>query len=240
MSTTFPGTEVLPVVTSGAHAVNVEAVLALRPTLIITDGTIGPRDVLEQLRHAGITVVFVTNEASFTGASQLARDVAVILGVESSGELLAHRIDRDVAEARAAIAAILPENNALIPRVLFLYLRGATGVYYLFGEGSGADELIAGLGAIDVAAEMRWVGERPMTDEAVIVADPDVILVMTAGLESAGGIDALLAAKPALALTHAGRNRRFVDMADGDILSFGPRSAAVLDALARAIYTRPE
>ncbi len=42
--------------------------------------------------------------------------------------------------------------------------------------------------------------------------------------------------KPALALTGAGENRRIVDMADGDILGFGPRSAAVLDALARAIY----
>ena len=62
------------------------------------------------------------------------------------------------------------------------------------------------------------------------------ILVMTDGIESAGGIDGLLQAKPAIALTAAGQNRRFVDMADGDILSFGPRSASVLDALARAVY----
>ena len=46
----------------------------------------------------------------------------------------------------------------------------------------------------------------------------------------------LLKAIRPLALTGAGEHRRFVDMADGDILSFGPRSAAVLDALARAIY----
>ena len=32
------------------------------------------------------------------------------------------------------------------------------------------------------------------------------------------------------------QHRRIVDMADGEILSFGPRSAEVLDALARAIY----
>ena len=43
-------------------------------------------------------------------------------------------------------------------------------------------------------------------------------------------------AKPAFALTAAGQNRRFVDMADGVVLGFGPRSAAVLDALARAVY----
>jgi len=75
-----------------------------------------------------------------------------------------------------------------------------------------------------------------MTDEALIAADPDLILVMTDGLESVGGVDGLLAAKPAIALTRAGENRRFVDMADGEILSFGPRTPLMLDALARAIY----
>ena len=75
-----------------------------------------------------------------------------------------------------------------------------------------------------------------MTDEALIQANPDLILVMTDGIKSAGGVDGLLETKPAIALTAAGQHRRFVDMADGEILSFGPRTAGVLDALARAIY----
>ncbi|RYJ05324.1 MAG: hemin receptor, partial [Actinomycetales bacterium] len=79
-------------------------------------------------------------------------------------------------------------------------------------------------------------GMKPMTDEAIVEADPDVILVMTDGIESTGGVDGLLKDKPAIALTTAGKKRRFVDMADGDILSFGPRSAGVIDALARAVY----
>ncbi len=79
---------------------------------------------------------------------------------------------------------------------------------------------------------------RPVTDEAIVEADPDLILVMTHGLESSGGVDGLLAAKPALALTSAGQNSRIVDMDDSVVLSFGPRSASVLDALARAIYAK--
>jgi iron complex transport system substrate-binding protein len=120
--------------------------------------------------------------------------------------------------------------------MLFLYLRGGSGIFYLFGEESGADELIHGLSGVDVAGEIGWDGMKPMTDEALVAADPDLVLVMTDGLASAGGVDGLLASKPALALTTAGRNRRFVDMADGVVLGFGPRSAAVLDALARAVY----
>jgi iron complex transport system substrate-binding protein len=233
VSTTFDGAAGLPVVTSGAHTIDAESVLALRPTLVVTDGTIGPRDVLTQLRESGVTVVFVDNEPSFDGAAQLARDVAEVLGVPATGELLAQRIHDDVAATIAEIAAIAPEDRV---RMVFLYLRGGSGIYYLFGEESGADDLIRGLSGVDVAGEIGWSGMQPMTDEAIIAANPDLILVMTDGIESAGGVDGLLQAKPAIALTAAGQHRRFVDMADGDILSFGPRSAAVLDALARAVY----
>jgi iron complex transport system substrate-binding protein len=49
---------------------------------------------------------------------------------------------------------------------------------------------------------------QPLTDEAMVAADPDLILVMTDGLASVGGVDGLLAAKPAIALTAAGQHRR--------------------------------
>jgi iron complex transport system substrate-binding protein len=239
VSTTFDGAAELPVVTSNGHTIDAEAVLALRPTLVVTDGSIGPRDVLAQLRQAGVTVVFVQNESSFDGASELARQVGAALGIPELGAQLADRIAGDVAAKIAEIAEIAPSDAADRVRMMFLYLRGGSGIYYLFGEESGADELIEGLAGIDVAGEIGWSGMKPMTDEALVAADPDLILVMTSGLESAGGIDGLLAEKPALALTSAGERRRFIDMADGDILSFGPRSAAILDALARAVYAEP-
>jgi iron complex transport system substrate-binding protein len=120
--------------------------------------------------------------------------------------------------------------------MVFLYLRGNAGVYYMFGEESGADDLIDALGGIDVAGELGWEGMRPMTDEALIAADPDLIITMTGGLESTGGIEGLLQEKPAVALTAAGQHERIVDMDDGTVLSFGPRSADVIEALARAVY----
>lgn len=236
VSTVFPGVEDLPVVTTGGHTVSSEAVIALRPTLVITDGSIGPRDVVEQLRDVGIPVVFVENEASFAGAQQLARDVAAVFGAPAAGEALAVRIGDEVERARADIAAIAPAGDAGRLRMVFLYLRGTAGVYYLFGGESGADEIIRALGGVDVAGELGWDGMRPLTDEAMVAANPDLILVMSGGIESVGGVDGLLAAKPAIAITTAGAHRRFVDMADGQILSFGPRSAEVIEALARAVY----
>jgi iron complex transport system substrate-binding protein len=236
VSTTFPGTEDLPVVTSDGHSLNAEAVLRSRPTLVVTDGSIGPRDVVEQLRDAGVTVVFVENQASFDGAQDLARDVAAALGVPAAGERLAERIAAQLDDVRAQVDRLAPAAVEDRLSMVFLYLRGSAGVYYLLGEDSGAGDLVRGLGGVDVAAELGWKDMQPLTDEAVLAADPDLVIVMSHGLESVGGVDALLADKTTLALTAAGRNRRFVDMADGDVLSFGPRSAGVLDALARAVY----
>lgn len=236
ISTTFPGAEDLPVVTADGHSVNAEAVIALAPTLVITDGSIGPVDVVQQLRDVGIAVVFVEESSTYAGAAELARAVAAVFGAPAAGDLLAARIADDVARTTAQISALAPEAPADRLRIVFLYLRGSAGVYYLFGEESGADQLIGALGGIDVAGELGWRGMQPLTDEAMVAADPDLILVMTSGLASVGGVDALLADKPAIALTAAGERRRFVDMADGQILSFGPRSAETLDALARAIY----
>jgi len=233
-STTFHEAADLPLVTNGGHSINSEAVLALRPSVVITDGTIGPLDVVLQLRDAGIPVVFVDREPSLAGVGDLARSVGAALGAPDAGSALADSLAADIDAKIAEIAAVAPTAAPL--RMVFLYLRGGSGIYYLFGSESGADELIESLGGVDVAGEIGWKGMRPLTDEALIAANPDLILVMTDGLESAGGVDGLLETKPAIGLTTAGQKKRFVDMADGEILSFGPRTADVLDALARAIY----
>src|SRR5690606_14952378 len=63
-STTFEGTESLPVVTQSGHSLNPEAILELAPTVLLTDTTIGPKEVRQQLRDAGIAVVIVSDERS--------------------------------------------------------------------------------------------------------------------------------------------------------------------------------
>lgn len=118
----------------------------------------------------------------------------------------------------------------------FLYVRGTAGIFYLFGEGSGIDSLIDSVGAVDVAEEIGWVGEKPMTEEALIGMDPDIIIVMTHGLESAGGVDGLLAAQPSIALTPAGKHKRIIDVDDSVLFAGGTRIPDVIDGLARAIY----
>ncbi|QTX05801.1 heme/hemin ABC transporter substrate-binding protein [Agromyces archimandritae] len=234
-STGFAAAAELPVVTHGGHSLTAEAILSLDPDVVITDTTLGPRDVLGQLRDAGIPVVTTTQERTVDNVAEVIGEVAAALGVPERGRLLTEQVQGGLDEVTAGIRAAIPA-EADRPRTLFLYVRGNANVYYLFGEESGADSLIEAAGGRDVAGEIGWTGMRPITAEALVEAAPDVVLLMTGGLESAGGVDGLLERLPALASTPAGEHRRFIDMADTEILGFGPRTPAVVDALARAIY----
>ena len=235
-STGFAGTEDLPVVTKSGHTLNAEAILELAPTVVLTDTSIGPKEVRQQLREAGIPVVVVSSERRLDLVDDLVIEIAHALGVPTRGETLADRLDTEVEDARSEIAAITPADTADRPRMLFLYVRGNANVYYIFGRDSGADSLIEAVGGVDVASEIGWEGMKPMTAEALVAARPDVLVMMTDGLASVGGIDGLIERIPALAQTPAGQHRRVVDMADTEILSFGPRSAQIIRALARAVY----
>jgi iron complex transport system substrate-binding protein len=236
LSTGFAGTEGLPVVTKSGHTLNAEAILELAPSIVLTDTSIGPKEVRQQLREAGIPVVVVSSERRVDTVDDLVTEIAAALGVPSRGAALAARLSTELDEARAEIAAIAPTETGNRARMMFLYVRGNANIYYIFGRDSGADSLIDAVGGIDVAAEIGWEGMKPMTAEALVAAQPDVLVMMTDGLASVGGIDGLIERIPALAQTPAGQHRRVVDMADTEILSFGPRSAQIIRALARAVY----
>ena len=235
-SASFPEVADLPLVTQSGHDLNAEAILELAPTLIITDTSLGPWDVVLQMRDAGIPVVVVDSHRSLDNVADLISEVATAVGLPAEGTALADRVTTEVDAKIAQIAQIVPSQDADRLRIAFLYVRGQAGVYYMFGTDSGADTLVTALGGIDVATEIGWTGMRPVSDEGLISAQPDVVLVMSEGLASAGGVDGLIESIPALAQTPAGERRRIIDMDDSEILSFGPGTADVLDALAVALY----
>jgi iron complex transport system substrate-binding protein len=236
VSTGFPEASDLPLVTQNGHQLNAEAILALDPTVILTDTSIGPWDVVLQMRDAGVPVVVLPSQRSMDTLGDVITDVGEALGVPEAGADLAAGAVAAVEASAARIDAIVPDAADERIRMMFLYVRGSANVYYVFGDESGADELIRALGGIDAAAEAGITGMRPLTAEAVVTAAPELVLLMSKGLESVGGVDGLLEAVPALAQTPAGEHRRFVDMADHEILSFGPDYSAVIDALGGAIY----
>lgn len=236
ISSDFKEIKSLPLVTHNGHELNAESILDLDPTLVITDTSLGPWDVILQLRDAGIPVVVTDPKRSLDNVAEITNQVAEALGVPAAGKELVDRINTESTAVKAKIAKVSAKSIAEAPRTVFIYARGGAGVYHLFGEGTGADSLIEALGLYDVAKEIDWKGSKPLTDEGIVAAQPDLIVMMTKGLESVGGIDGLFKRYPALAQTPAGQHRRVVDMADSEILCYGPLTPQVLNALAVAIY----
>lgn len=227
-STSFEEAAHLPLVTVGGHALSAEAVLDLDPTVVLTDTTIGPPEVQQQLRDAGIPVIFFEPTRTLDGVAPQIERVAAALGVPDAGAELARRTQADIDAALAQAPTDADE------RVAFLYLRGSA-VSLMGGPGSGADELIEALGLHDAGTEIGL--DRafvPITSEALVTAAPDVLLLFEGGLASVNGLDGLLHV-PGIAQTSAGTERRVLSVADADLLGFGPRTGATLRALHDAL-----
>ncbi len=237
VSTGIPELAHLPLVTHNGHELNGEAILDLRPSLVMTDYGIGPLEVQMQIEESGIPVVIMSDQHSRDLISPQIKKVAEVLGVPDLGKQLADRVEADIVAAEARVAQLAPKTDAEKLRMAFLYMRGTAGVYYWFGEGSGADDLIEALGGVDAANEAGVTGMRPINAEGLVRADPDLFLMMTHGLDSVGGVPGLKKV-PGIADTDAGENSCVVDMVDYQILSFGPLYPDTLNALATAIYEK--
>ncbi|MEN9286311.1 MAG: hypothetical protein RIS39_303 [Actinomycetota bacterium] len=216
---------------SNGHDVSAESVLSLRPTVVIGDTRTGPPEALEQLRGAGVPVVIAPEVWTLSALPSRVMMIATALGVPNAGERLVNLSESAIEEALKNIGAA-----SSVLRVAFLYVRGTASVYLLGGEGSGADEVTAAAGGVDVGALNGLAAFTPLTAEAIVQADPDVLLVMSRGLESVGGIDGLLSL-PGVSSTRAAAARAVVVVDDDLLLSFGPRTGALIERLAEILRT---
>ncbi len=223
ISSTEVSLDSIPIVTSG-HQVLPEKVIALKPDLVLIDASTGPKAAIETIKAAGISVVQTPESWSLQDLPNKVRAVGRAIGALNQAEEL-------VAQIEQSLSGSTVKNS---PRIAFLYLRGTSAVYLIGGAGSGADSLLAAIGAIDVGAQKLDRPFNTLTAESLAELNPDVILVMSKGLESVGGIEGLLKL-PGVAQTKAGKNSAVIDVDDSLLLSFGPRTSSLVDALANAI-----
>jgi iron complex transport system substrate-binding protein len=223
ISSTESELEDIPIVTSG-HQVLSEKVIALKPDLVIIDASTGPKSALDQIKSAGIKIVQTPESWTLADIPIKVAAVAAAIGSPQQGDQL------NAAFTSQLKTSTIPTK----PRIAFLYLRGTSSVYLIGGKGSGADSLISAIGATDVGAQSLPNPFNTMTAESLATLNPDVIIVMSKGLQSVGGISGLLKL-PGVAQTQAGKNQAVIDVDDSLLLSFGPRTPALVQALADAV-----
>jgi iron complex transport system substrate-binding protein len=227
IASSTPELKDVPVVTSG-HQVIPETIISLQPTLVITDDATGPSSAIAKLESAGIRIVNISQSWNLADLVIKVEEIGAALGAPQSAALLKNILLESV---NANLVAANPADKRL--KVAFLYLRGTSSIYLVGGQGSGADYLINATGAIDVGAQKLEKPFTPLTAETMAQLDPDLILVMIAGLESVGGVSGLVEL-PGIAQTQAGKNSQVVAVDDSLLLSFGPRTPSLISQLAAA------
>jgi iron complex transport system substrate-binding protein len=195
---------------------NPEAVLALRPDLVLwlTDG--GAYPAVRRMAALGVPVLAlpVIGVADVLAAARL---VGTALGNSAAGERLAASLSEAIARTERRAASLAPV------RVLMVVGRDPLVVA---GPGSYPDALLRIAGGVNVAAGDRPWPVYPL--EKAVASNPD--LVLDAAVNEAAEGMARLSAIPAV---RAGRVAR---LRNDDALRPGPRLSRALEDLLHALH----
>ncbi|MCJ2139793.1 hemin ABC transporter substrate-binding protein [Methylobacterium sp. E-066] len=209
------------------RALSAEGLLACGPDLVIAADGAGPPPVLAQLREAGLRVETVTEPPSPEGVLDKIAVIGRLAGLEHEAEALA-------AEVRAHFAAVAARRARIdtpARAIVVLSLQGGRTV--VGGAGSTADGILTLAGITNAAAGVA--GFKPMTDEAIVAAAPDAVVMMQNGPEPPKP-ETVFAPDTALGRTPAAAQGRLIAMDGLYLLGFGPRTPQAATELMRAIY----
>lgn len=209
------------------RSISAEGILSLRPTVVVGDVRHIPLTVQRQLKAAGIKLVLTNQEFSANGMVKFIKQIASGLGIPAQGQQLAAKCAADVNKA----LQIVKQNSKKNPGVLFIYARGA-GLMSVAGKGSSIDAIIKLAGGHNVIKEFNDF--KPYSTEALVKANPDVILMFDFGLSSLGGKKSVLA-MPGVSLTKAGRQQKIITLDPHLLINFSTRLPQAILALNKAL-----
>lgn len=233
-SSTWPP-EVKKVQTVGYHrALSAEGLLSLKPTVIITDGNIGPPQVVAQLEQLNVPIkTFTAKNDSIDGAKALMREMGAYFHKEARAEELCKKLDDDM--ARALDEAKKYSDH---PKVAIIHYGRASNVYLLVGASGSGDAGAAG-------QMVRWAGGVPAIEKAgmtrmaspeiVAQANPDVVLLTEFGYDQLGSKEKILEL-PGVSTSNAARNGRIYRVEEHDLMYFGPSTGEGLHRLVTLIH----
>jgi len=207
--------------------VSAEGVLSQTPDLIVAEGGAGPVDSINILKASGLDFISIASPPETAAIPDKIRAVGQAVGRADKAEDLAKSVEASLKAIEDKVKATAGPKK----KVLFA-LSLANGRVMAAGTESSADAMIRLAGGENAVSTVS--GFKPLTDEAVIAAAPDVILVMSGGGQHLTAEQAF--ALPALAATPAGRNKAFLTMDGLYLLGLGPRAAAAAADLHAMLY----
>ena len=199
---------------------SVEAVVGVRPDLVIVVPSPGNREAVRAIERAGVRVLVVQDRT----LDDLFTSIAAIAGaleVSDAGGRLAADVRSRLDAVRARVASQ--------PRARVLLVVGHSPLI-VAGGGTLQGELVEIAGGTNVAADVGNAFPQ-VSLELVVARAPDVILDAAMGTEEGGrALFAQLTTVPAVA------NGRIVSVGSDVLFRAGPRVPEAAAALAAAIH----
>jgi iron complex transport system substrate-binding protein len=237
LSSTYPP-EIKNVQTVGYHrALSAEGILSLHPSAILTDGNIGPPQVVDQIKQLNIPVKsFDSKNNSIDGTKSLIREIGAYFHTEDAAEKLCSKLDSQMAEALEKVKQYSDH-----PRVAIIHFGRASNVYMVVGKRGEGDA--AGAGQM-----VEWAGgemavntdgmQRMASPEVIAQANPDVILVTDFGFDRLGGSLDQIKALPGVDTSNAAKNNRIYRVEENVLMYFGPRTGENIEKVADLIHQK--
>lgn len=208
------------------RALSPEGVMSANPDLILLLEGSGPPETVEVLKKSGIEIAEIPEGFTAQAILEKVKAIGDALGVREEAEVLSASLKEKLGKANSE--AIEKTSGAKV--MFILSTRG--GRILAGGTNTAAQGILELAGAKNAVSDFS--GYKQISDEAVISANPDVILMMTR--PGAQGLNAdELFRHPALGATSAGRNKRLVKMRGQYLLGFSPRTADAIRDLAKQL-----
>ncbi len=193
------------------RSLTIESIMQLHPTLILASEQDMKTGLKQAIEKSGVKFKLFKRDFSVAGTKKLIKQVAHFLGDTLDEKNMLTQIDRDLAKV---------DTFQKKPKVLFIYARGS-GTLLVSGDDTPVAKMINLAGGQNAITGMSDF--KPLTEEALLESNPDVILLFNSGLKSLGGIKGLLKTIPAIAKTKAGKNKAIIAMDGGLLFDFSPR-----------------
>lgn len=219
----MPQTNQLPKI--GYHRqLSTEGLLALQPTQIIGSDEMGPQTTLDLLSQSNIKVNVVNTKPTIKGLLERIDEIALLTHHQENSQQIKDKVNKKVAQLKSNIPVKTKQK-----KVLYLLLHEGRAPY-VAGSDTTMDEMIRLAGAINPAQSLIS-SFKPLSIEAMISMQPDVILVSNRSLVKLEGIDNIIKSIPTLASTPAGINKQIIGVSGSALV--GGLGLATLDEAAR-------
>ncbi|MEI6899127.1 MAG: ABC transporter substrate-binding protein [Bacteroidota bacterium] len=218
VSSTFPP-EAKKLPTVGYHrALSIEAILAMKPTLILQDNNIGPEHVVRQLNDLKIPMKnFGHYQNTISGTDSLIHEMGSWFHQEKQADSLCGKLNNDMKTALEAA-----KHYKTPVKVLVIHFGQASNVYLVMTRKNVAARMVEWAGGTMAVEDEK--GMKQISPEVVASSDPDVILLTDFGYDRLGGAPEKIRELPGVSSTRAWKNHRIWRIEEHDLVYLGPRT----------------